>query len=201
MNGAILAGGAARRLAGWPKGLLEIEGVALVDRLVRLLREVGQEPEIIGDPAGPYAGRGVPIRPDVLPDRGPAGGVLTALAAAAPGWVCVVSVDLPLLDALTLQALADRRAGQHVVLAHAGGHRQPLAAWWHTRALPVLEAHLRPGPSGFAPILADLEVTEVALPAEPFRDVDTEADRIALGLHWPSGGQGGMMPPCAGSSP
>jgi len=185
VNGVILAGGRARRLGGRPKGLLEFAGRPLIDHLMGVLRALELTPAIIGDPAGPYAGRGVPVHPDVLPDRGPPGGLHAALALAPPGWVCVLSIDLPRIDAATLTTLATHRADQHVVLARAGGHAQPLAAWWHTRAFPIVDAHLQVGRPGFAPLLAALLVTEIELPAEPFLDVDTDADVLALGGRWP----------------
>lgn len=186
MTGALLAGGRARRLGGRPKGLLEFGGTALIDHLIGVLRALGQAPLIVGDPAGPYAGRGIEVHPDRLPDRGPPGGVHTALALAPPGWVCVLSIDLPRIDVATLTTLATHRADQHVVLARAEGHRQPLAAWWHTRAFPIVDSYLRAGCPGFAPILAALEVTEIELPPGSFLDVDTEADVQALGGRWPA---------------
>ena len=190
--GAILAGGHARRLGGRPKGLIEMGGRPLVDRLADLLRALDLTPVLIGQ--GPhtaaYAARGLPHHPDLLPDRGPPGGVHTALALAPPGWIAVVSIDLPALDLATLTTLAAHRDHQHVVLARADGHRQPLAAWWHTRAFPLLDQHLRLQATGFGPLLAHLDVTEIALPGAAFRDLDTEAEVEAASGRWPTATRG-----------
>lgn len=189
MNAALLAGGQSRRLGGRPKGLVVLEGHTLVARLVAVLRAMGQTPGIIGDPAGPYAALGLPIYPDLLTDRGPPGGVHAALAAAEPGWVCVLSVDLPFIDVPTLAALRAQCRDQHAVVAEANGHLQPLAGWWHTRAFPILDAGLRAQRSGFKPLLAALEVTVVPWSdGRPFTDLDT-ADEVAAA--------GGQLPPLA----
>ncbi len=58
MRGAILAGGAASRFGGEPKGLWEVGGERILDRAVRALRTaVGSDPLIVANATKREIGR------------------------------------------------------------------------------------------------------------------------------------------------
>lgn len=136
MRAAIVAGGQARRLGGRVKGLIEVDGAPIIDRLLGLLADL--DPVIIGEPEGPYAGR-ARIIADTHPGSGAPGALRTALEHA-DDWVFVCASDLPWLDRRTVDRLwGARREGDLAVLAEAGGHLQPLAGWWHADALASVE--------------------------------------------------------------
>lgn len=182
-TGAIIAGGAARRMGGLPKGLLELDGEPVVARLRRVLAACCDHTLLVGDPAGPYAAPGLPVVPDVIPDRGAPGGVHAALSHAGEGWVFVAAVDLPWLDVPTIEALAATRDGHDVAVYRADGYLQPLAAWWHVRALPALDRLLRAGNPGFAAVFTALDVAVVEAPdPRPLRNVNTPAEAAEAGL-------------------
>lgn len=100
--GVILAGGKSSRM-GRDKAWLSFFGQPLLTRVAGVVRNVtgdlwvsGRDPSLFGIDA--------PWLPDETPDLGPAGGVLTMLAAT--GRAClVVSCDLPFLDEATLERL------------------------------------------------------------------------------------------------
>lgn len=173
---AILAGGRARRMGGHPKGLICVDGVAIVDRLLAMAAALQAEAVLVGDHAAAYADRGAPILPDVIPDRGPPGGVLTALQGA-PGWTAVVALDLPFLDAAFLLDLLDNAADVDAILPTHAGRLQPLAGWWHPRAVPALTRLLTDGAPGFNRITQVLTVRRVPCPdPRPFTNLNTPAD-------------------------
>ncbi|MGK0359064.1 MAG: molybdopterin-guanine dinucleotide biosynthesis protein A [Bradymonadia bacterium] len=173
---AILAGGRARRMGGVAKGLISIDGVAIIDRLLAMAPTLAASPYLVGDHAEAYADRGVPILPDLIPDRGPPGGVLTALHGA-PGWTAVVALDLPFLDAAFLLELLDAAAEVDAILPTHSGRLQPLAGWWHPRALPALTQCLANDAPGFGRIAQVLNVRRVPCPAAgPFTNLNTPED-------------------------
>lgn len=102
--GVILAGGRATRMGGGDKGLKEVAGVRLLDRVIaRLAPQCG--PLAInanGDPAR-LAEFGLPVLPDSLPDHpGPLAGVLAGLDWAAgrgAGAIVTVAADTPFFPA------------------------------------------------------------------------------------------------------
>src|SRR6476661_1580519 len=96
--GLVLAGGLARRMGGGDKALIEVGGVAILDRVLERLRGAC-DPIILnanGDPAR-FARYGLPVVADSIPDfAGPLAGILAGLdwtAAQRPD--CPVVVSLP----------------------------------------------------------------------------------------------------------
>ncbi len=175
LTGAIIAGGRARRLSGLAKGLVSVDGEAIMARQIRLLGARCAATFIVGDPAGPYTGLGVPVHPDVIPEKGPPGGVHGALARAETPWVIVLGCDLPYVTGRLLDGV--RRAGDHdVCLYRAGGRRQPLVSCWRSAVAPRLAAVLRSASPGFAGLTASLRVLEVEGEEEAFFNVNTPAD-------------------------
>ncbi len=184
---AILLGGEGRRLGGVAKhGLRFADGTTVLDRLVALLQaEVGPV-GLVARPTTPGV-ETLPPLPLVLDrhaDRGPAAGIHAALAHAPPGWVFVAACDLPCLDAPTVRALAAARTeAADVVLFHTETYLQPLAAFWHTRALPALEARLTAGPGSLHGLVGALRATVLAADdPRPFTNVNRPEELAAAGL-------------------
>jgi molybdenum cofactor guanylyltransferase len=186
VTGALLAGGRARRAGGVPKGLaVGPGGQTLSARLLQLLEPLCEARFVVAtDPA--YAVLGVPLHPDVCPGKGPVGGVHTALTHAAPGWVCVVACDLPLVSAHTLERLMAARDEDAVaVVARAEGRLQPLVGLWHTRALPQLAA-LLPQNVGFGHVVDTLQARIVDFDdGRPFMNLNRLEEFTAAGWTLP----------------
>lgn len=111
----ILAGGRATRMGGGDKGLREVGGQRLIDRVIaRLAPQCGKIAlNANGDPSR-FADLGLPVLPDSLPDHpGPLAGVLAGMDWAADlGAEALVSVaaDTPFFPrdlVERLQAAAD----------------------------------------------------------------------------------------------
>jgi molybdopterin-guanine dinucleotide biosynthesis protein A len=116
VNAAILAGGLSSRM-GQNKALLEVGGQPIIQRVIDRVREaVDGELFIIANEAGPYERFGLPIYPDVLPGKGPLGGLYTALAHSAASHVLMVSCDQPFLSVPLIRYLASLREGWDVVV-------------------------------------------------------------------------------------
>lgn len=181
-SAAILVGGEGRRLGGVPKHRLAFpDGETVLARLVLLLSgEVGPVFLVSRRPLETP----LPVVLDRLADRGAAAGVHAALSHARPGWVFVASCDLPLLDTATIRTLAAARdETAEVVLARAGGYLQPLAAFWHTRALPDVTAALEAGRCSLRGLVGALEARVLDLDdPRPFTNVNLPEDLAALGL-------------------
>lgn len=130
----IFVGGASRRM-GRPKGTVCVEGEPLLVRAVRVAREAGLVPVLIGD-ATPYSAL-VPELPRIADAaiEGPMGG-LRALVELAPR-VIVLAVDMPYVDADTLRALANHPTEADVLLARRE-RWEPLLSRWES--VPTREA-------------------------------------------------------------
>jgi molybdopterin-guanine dinucleotide biosynthesis protein A len=131
VRGAVLAGGAASRYGGSPKGLLEVGGRRILDCVVdAVAAAVGAPPLLVAN--APDAGSWAPALrcvPDVRSGAGSLGGIYTALCDA-PGPVLCVAWDMPFVSEALLRTLITGSDGFDAFLPESGGRRglEPLCA-------------------------------------------------------------------------
>lgn len=172
--GAILVGGRSRRM-GRDKALIEIDGVALVDRGAAALAGAGCRAVVAIGPAS-LAGA-VTAVDDLYPAQGPLGGILSALAAAGSYGaevVIVVACDLPGLESCALASLMTPLADPAVDAVIARSDRlEPLCAAWRTRCASRLQPEFDRGVRAVHQAIDDLRVVEMPLPARVLYNVNT----------------------------
>ena len=148
MQGAILAGGGATRLGGAPKGLLEVGGQRILDRLVQSFEAaLGTLPLLVAN-APDAAGWRPELRvvADRRPGAGSLGGLLTAVLEAPAPVVCV-AWDMPFVESALLAALAAGLAEADVCIPESDGRRgvEPLCAGYGPACGPAMAAALDRG--------------------------------------------------------
>ena len=143
----MIAGGQASRYRGTPKGLLEIGGRRILDRVVEALTSaLGAPPTLIAN--SPAAGDWVPglaVHPDVVPGIGALGGILTAVETL--GAAVCVAWDMPFVPAGLLRELAAGLDSADVAIPESGSRRglEPLCAAYGTACGPAIRAALARG--------------------------------------------------------
>ena len=142
---AIIAGGPARRLGGATKPLLEIDGRAVADRQLAVLRPIFPRLLVVANDPGPWRARGVEVVPDRVAGAGPLAGISAALEAAgdAESVVCVAG-DLPFLSPALMTALRDGAPEADALAPRPAGRAEPLCARYAVRARAVVDARLSP---------------------------------------------------------
>jgi molybdopterin-guanine dinucleotide biosynthesis protein A len=177
--GVVLAGGLGRRLGG-DKAIVELEGRPLALYPLEALHEVCDEVAVVAKRdtlLPPLSGLAdLWIEPDA--PRHPLTGVVHALQLAAGRAILVVAVDLPLMDAATLRAIASADPGRAVaVLPRVHGRLQPLCALYTPRALAGLEGFDENARA--TDVVAALGICEVE-PADPtaFYNVNRPEDLL-----------------------
>jgi molybdenum cofactor guanylyltransferase len=152
VRGAVLAGGAATRFDGRPKGLLEVGGRRVLDRVVDAVSAVlGTPPLLVANASDAPAWRpDLRCVPDLRPGLGSLGGVYTAIASG-PGPVLVVAWDMPFLERTLLELLV-RESGSWDVylpesgaLGHGSGAVEPLCAVYSPACRAPIERALDRG--------------------------------------------------------
>jgi molybdopterin-guanine dinucleotide biosynthesis protein A len=145
VRGAVLAGGAARRYGGRPKGLLEVGGRRILDRVVDvLMRVTGRAPLLIANAADAAAWRpDLHTIPDTRAGYGTLGGIYTAVTAAS-GPVLCVAWDMPFVPESLLQELVDQSAEYDAFLPASSGRRgvEPLCAVYGPACAPAIARRL-----------------------------------------------------------
>lgn len=148
VRGAILAGGGATRMGGAPKGLLQVQGRRILDRLVDAFVDAqGALPLLVAnapDAIGWWPG----LR--VVADRragfGTLGGLHTAVLEAPAPVVCV-AWDMPFVPSALIRELGDGLAGADVCIPASGGRRgvEPLCAGYGPATGPAMAEALDKG--------------------------------------------------------
>lgn len=178
--GVVLAGGGSRRM-GRTKALVEIDGVAMGDRVLAALDTAGCDPLLVygGDP-DELRVLAAPVVADRYPGEGPVGGVLGALEhlGESVGRALVVACDLPDIGADVLDPLlaADLEHG-HVAVASTD-RAEPMCAVWSRRSRPIVRAAFDDGERALHRVLERLDVVDVPVPPAGLRNVNTPDDLV-----------------------
>lgn len=93
---AILCGGKSRRM-GFDKSEIMINDKLLIEYIAETLEEVFEEVIFITDDVRKYEHLKYPVYKDILPDKGPMGGIFTALNYASSEFVFVTACDMPIV--------------------------------------------------------------------------------------------------------
>ena len=182
----IPAGGAASRLGGADKPMVEVGGLSLLDRVIEACLDFGPVPITV---VGPERATRRPVRwtRETPPGGGPAAAIAAGLADCSHDWVGVFAADLPFLDANTVHSLWTTIAAADgpydgALLVDPGGREQWLAAIYRRDALRARLAQLAPAQIDGLPLrrlVGDLRLLRVADPARAALDCDTWEDVAA----------------------
>jgi molybdopterin-guanine dinucleotide biosynthesis protein A len=142
-----VAGGAATRYGGAPKGLLPVGGRRILDRVVESLeRATGRPPVLIANaPEASEWRPDLPVYRDAVPGHGALSGILTAVEAVGPA-LCV-AWDMPFVPAALLAELAALLEGADAALPESDSRRglEPLCAAYGTACGPAIRAAIARG--------------------------------------------------------
>ena len=165
LTGILLVGGAGTRF-GSSKALARLGGETLAERAWRLLGEACDERVAVGSATG------LPF--ETLSDAGdahaPLAGIVAGLRAAAHEVAIVIPVDMPLLTAAALHALAG--GCRDAAVPQTG----PLPGAYAKSALPVLEDALARGELRLRDVVARLDAAVVELDEALLANVNEPGD-------------------------
>jgi len=186
--GVILAGGRSRRMGGSRKALLEIDGQALLARVVAHLKP-SVEPLLLSCERATreFDEFGLEVVTDLLPGfRGPLMGLYSALQHLADkgydNGLVLCPCDAPFIPHNLVQVLNDAVQSDEkpVVMICYQGVVQPTFSLWQTHHLPTIrEAVVKRGMGGLKHVLTSLPHIVVDWPPSeppPFFNVNTPED-------------------------
>jgi len=197
VRGAVLAGGAASRYGGAPKGLLSVGGRRILDRVIDAVRTVtGGSPLLIANAPDAAAWRpDLKVVPDSRTGFGSLGGIYTAVTAAPEPVLCV-AWDMPFVPEGLLRALVDGAgAGTYdVFIPESSGRRglEPLCAVYGPACGAAIARRLEAGDLRAISFHADVRVGILSLaevrafgePDELFFNVNTPDDLARAEALW-----------------
>jgi molybdopterin-guanine dinucleotide biosynthesis protein A len=149
LHGLLLTGGRSRRMQR-DKAALEYSGQNQLTRALALLSPLVARSfvSVRADQQADPLRAGHEFVVDLIADFGPLGGIHAALHTHPQAAWLVLAVDLPLLDAATLQQLIAAREPQRLGTAFRSGFDQkpePLCAIWEPGSRPAVDAWIAAG--------------------------------------------------------
>jgi molybdopterin-guanine dinucleotide biosynthesis protein A len=143
----ILAGGRSQRM-GQDKAFIRFLGETLIRRILDRLAGFANEVIVIAPRNQEHLPRDIKLTPDLIPGRGPLGGLYTALSAASHQTIAVVACDMPFVNAKLLVYQRDILLSQDmdVVVPSSEKGLEPLHALYRRdTCLPPVRSTLEAG--------------------------------------------------------
>jgi len=188
VRGAVLAGGAASRFGGRPKGLEQVGGKRILDRVAKAVQDAtGALPLLVSNaPEAPQWRPDLKVVRDAIRDCGSLGGIYTALSAG-DGPVLVVAWDMPFVPVELLKQLIQRADAYDAVVPESRtgeSELEPFCAVYGQKCLAPIRERLADedfrvqGFLGAVSVgrLPAVEVDRIGDPATLFFNVNTPED-------------------------
>lgn len=134
----ILAGGKSSRL-GQNKAFADIANKTIFEREFDVLQKLFSEIIIIASNPVLFRASGLKIYKDIIPDKGPLGGILTGLSVSSAKNNFVVSCDLPFLNDKIILFLYSKFSSCNLLIPCWQGQLMPLHGFYSKNCLPVIE--------------------------------------------------------------
>jgi molybdopterin-guanine dinucleotide biosynthesis protein A len=126
IDAVILAGGKSSRM-GEEKGLVLFQQKPLVSYVINLLLGLQIQPRLIANHPG-YQQFNIRIDTDIIPDKGPMGGLYTALETTRQQHVLLLSCDTPFLQPALIKRLLSGLRDGRICIPECQGRLHPLCA-------------------------------------------------------------------------
>ncbi len=145
MAGVILAGGAGKRFNGIIKSKIVIEGKTIISRILEAFNGIFEEMIIVtNSPKEFYDYGNCRIIGDLFLNKGPLGGIHSAMKISEKGALFVVAGDMPLLDRNIIINQADYYLNNKcdALIPKINNYIEPLHGIYSKALLPALEDYL-----------------------------------------------------------
>lgn len=160
MTAIILCGGRSKRM-GRPKAFLPYEGSTIISHIVKSLDGLFRQTLLVANEPEAFEDLGMDVVKDILPYRGPMGGVLSGLLVARYEHSFVIACDMPLVNENLILGLARKRKdGDVVVVSHDKGI-EPLLGVYSKACIKPLEESLFSGTLSIKDLLGDLSCSTI----------------------------------------
>lgn len=178
MIGVILAGGENTRIPHI-KGLLKVNGITIIERNLRILKEVFDRVVISTNSPELYFSSGIPLIGDIINEKGPMTGIFSVLTSTGAESAFFIACDMPFVKKELIMYAKDRfdtlsSSGIKIdaLIPRFKGRIEPLAGIYTSDIRERMEGSLRSGRKGLHALLG--EVNTFYIEEEEIRDIDPE---------------------------
>jgi molybdenum cofactor guanylyltransferase len=162
----VLAGGKSSRM-GTDKGMVSFRGKEMVRWPLDLVQPLFLETFIVANNES-YNQFGVTVIGDLVSERGPLGGIFTALSHASTRWNFIVACDMPMLSSRIIEQLIIHCDYDDAVIPLMDNHMEPLCGFYNKSALPVIIKQLQENNLKMHDLLSSLRTVKVDMSTSAF---------------------------------
>ncbi len=134
INGYIIAGGKSSRM-GSDKGLILLHNKPIILHVIENLKQSVNELVIISN-ISEYQEFGFPVIPDLIKEKGPAGGIHSALSQSTVNRNFIVSCDMPFINPHAINFMIENSVHDQITLPIRKNKIEPLFGVYTTDCLP-----------------------------------------------------------------
>jgi molybdopterin-guanine dinucleotide biosynthesis protein A len=142
MTGIVLSGGENRRM-GTDKAFLMLDGLPLIEHVLRSLRGVFPRIIIVTNAPERYVPYDALVVTDTVDKRGPLTGIYSGLLNSTDEYNFVAACDMPFLNRDLIAYMAGLAHGHDIVVPVIDGRVEPLHAIYSKKLVPMIEKRLQ----------------------------------------------------------
>ncbi|GLC81300.1 molybdenum cofactor guanylyltransferase [Lacrimispora brassicae] len=148
VTAAILCGGKSRRM-GFDKAFLMDDEQYLLLQTAKELQSLFEQVVLVSNTKAKFDGRTDFTKLRILEDRyiekGPMGGISTALEQIQTEYIFIMACDMPLPDIGLIGRMYRKLNQEQVLVCSHQGKLEPLFAFYHRSCLPVFKKQMEKG--------------------------------------------------------
>lgn len=141
MAAIILSGGKSKRIFA-DKPFLKIDQKAIIEREIEILSTIFARIIIVTNSPDKYRYLKLDLISDLIPGKGPLGGIYSGLTVSEDQHNFVLSCDLPFLNANLISYMKELTGQHDVIVPKRNGFLEPLHAIYSKDCLTSIKKHL-----------------------------------------------------------
>lgn len=182
MTGIILSGGKSNRLGGLNKAFIKVRGERLMERTLRIHRDLFEEVFIVTNSPLDYLEFDAKIVTDIIPGKASLGGIYTGLFFAASEYAFVTACDMPFLNARFIRFMMEKTGQHDIIVPRSADGLQPLHAIYSRNLLKPIRRLIDSDHLKITELFKKQKVLEI--PREDCLSFDPE-ERLFMNINTP----------------
>jgi len=187
VTGIILAGGKSTRMKT-DKAFLKLGPKTMIGELVSRLEKKFSKLVIIANDKEKYARFDMQVMEDIIPDKGPLGGIYTGLVKSDSFYNFIFSCDAPFVNPDLIDYMISKAKDFDIVVPKWRGRFEPLHAIYSKNCILAIERQLEKNelkvtsfyPEVIAKMVEQEELERFDLGQTPFMNINTPEDYATI---------------------
>ncbi len=144
MKAIILAGGENKRI-GRHKAFIKLNGKTIIENQIKLLREIFAELLIVTNSPQEYEHLGVEMTADIIPHKGPLGGIYSGLLSSENFYNFFLACDVPFPNNHLIAYMKELVDSYDAVVPQTRVRYEPLTAFYSQNCLSPIKRQMDSG--------------------------------------------------------